>query len=221
MRFNFLAAAFSTLLFISLVLTSCKKQEPATITIAGTITETNGTAISGADIKMSVKEISGGTFSSTFNTFYNGPSASNGSYSHTFDAHNAVEYKIEITGDNRFDQEFIINPDDLERNAANTYDFSLIAQAWYKVNIRNTSPFDSTDFMQYQIASTQLNCPGCCHNLIQVFSGDLVDSTFKCMTTGNSMLKVNWYVTKNSIPSSYSDSVYCAIGDTGILNVNY
>jgi len=221
MRFTYLATAFSALLFFSLTFTSCKKPETATITIAGNITESSGTGINGANVEMSVKEVSGGTFSSTFNTFYSGASASDGSYSHTFDAHNAVEYKIEITGDNRFDQEFIINPDDLERNATNTYNFTLIPQAWYEVNIRNTSPFDSTDFMQYQIETTQLSCPGCCHNLIQVFSGDVVDSTFKCMTTGNTMLKVNWYVTKNSIPSSFSDSVYCAIGDTGVLNVYY
>ena len=209
------------LLLLAISLYACKKENNSTITLAGTISDSTTGAIGGANIQFSVKEISGGTFSSIFQTYYSGTSASDGTYTHTFDAHNALEYKIEITSENRFDQEYIINPDDLERNATNTFNFSLIPQSWYRVNIRNTSPYDSTDLIQYQIASSQLSCPGCCHNLIQLFDGDLVDTTFKCMTTGNSMLKTSWNVTKNGFLMPFSDSVYCSTGDTAVMNINY
>lgn len=214
-----LYASILVVLF-SFTIASCKKEEQATITIAGVVSDSAG-SVSGASIAISVKEISGGTFSNTFSTFYSGTSASNGSYSHTFDSYNAIEYKIEVESPNRFDEELIINPEDLQKNATNTFNFNMRPQGWYRVNIRNSAPFDSTDLIQYQISTSQEPCPGCCHNLLELYSGDMVDTTTKCMTTGNTMVTASWVVTKNSIAQSYSDSVYCAIGDTGVLNINY
>ncbi len=208
------------LLCLCFTAVSCKKENNSEVTISGTISDSAG-AIAGANVDLSVKEISSGTFSSSFNELYSGTTGSDGKYSHTFTPGNPIEYKIEVLADNRFDEELIINADDVQRGTNNVYNFNLRPQAWYRVNIKNTIPFDSTDLLQYQISSSQESCPGCCNNLVRLFEGDVVDTTLKCMTTGNQMLKVNWVVTKNSIIQSYSDSVFCATGDTGIINLNY
>jgi len=208
------------LLFSFISVVSCKKESESTITIAGTISDSGG-AIQGAEIQMAVKEITGGTFSNTFNTFYSGLSASDGSYSHTFDVYNAIEYKIDVLTDNRFDQSLVIDPDDLNRNQINTYDFVLQPQAWFKINLQNSSPVDSTDFLLFQLTTIQSACAGCCNNLIQPFAGEFIDTSWKCMTTGNIMLHMSWAVTKFGFTNQYEDSLYCTTGDTAEYSLSY
>ena len=208
------------ILFSLLSLVACKKESESTITIAGTVSDSGG-VIAGAEIQMAVKEITGGTYSNTFNTFHSGLSASDGSYSHTFDAYNAIEYKIDVLTDNRFDQSLIIDPDDLKRNQINTYNFVLQPQAWFKINLQNSSPVDSSDFLLFQLTTPQSECVACCINLVQPYAGEFVDTTLKCMTTGNVMLHMSWIVTKFGISNQYEDSLYCTTGDTAEYSLSY
>lgn len=208
------------ILFSLLSLVACKKESESTITIAGTVSDSGG-VIAGAEIQMAVKEITGGTYSNTFNTFHSGLSASDGSYSHTFDAYNAIEYKIDVLTDNRFDQSLIIDPDDLKRNQINTYNFVLQPQAWFKINLQNSSPVDSSDFLLFQLTTPQSECVACCNNLVQPYAGEFVDTTLKCMTTGNVMLHMSWIVTKFGISNQYEDSLYCTTGDTAEYSLSY
>jgi predicted 3-demethylubiquinone-9 3-methyltransferase (glyoxalase superfamily) len=208
------------ILFSLLSLVSCKKENESTITIAGTISDSGG-SIAGAEIQLAVKEITGGTYSNTFTTFHSGLSATDGSYSHTFDAYNAIEYKVDVLTDNRFDQSLVIDPDDLKRGQINTYNFVLQPQAWFKINLQNSSPVDSSDFLLFQLTTTQSECAGCCNNLVQPFAGEFVDTTLKCMTTGNVMLHMSWIVTKFGIANQYEDSLYCATGDTAEYSLSY
>ncbi len=199
---------------------SCKKPSSARITIEGTISDASST-IPDAEIQLAVKEISSGTYSNNFVVFHTANSNASGHYSHDFEAYNAIEYKIDVTGQNRFSESLVLDSDELQRNETNTYDFNLQPKAWYKVIIKNTSPVDSSDLLRYQITSSQPSCPSCCGNLISNLSGDTVDTSLKCLTFGNSTLDIGWIVTKNGFTNSYSNSITCNIGDTAFYYLNY
>ena len=199
---------------------SCKKPSTAHITIEGYISDANG-PVSDAQIQLSVKEITSGTYSNTVVVFHTDYSNSDGNYCYDFEAYNAIEYKIDVTGLNRFSQSLTLDADELKRNDVNTYDFELIPQGWYKIFIENTSPVDSLDLLQYQITSSQPNCNSCCENTISVYVGDTVNTSDKCMTIGNATLNISWIVTKNGFSSSYSNSINCNAGDTAFYYLNY
>ena len=202
------------------IVNSCKKNNQATITISGTISDSAGT-IAAANVQLSVNEIKNGTYSNSFETFYSGTTGSDGFFSHTFNTYNAIEYKIDVVSENRFDQSLTIDPDDLDINQVNTYNFYLDPQAWFKVNLQNTSPVDSNDFLLFQITSPQPSCSGCCNNLVLPFPGEFIDTTLKCMAAGNDVLHLSWTVTKFGFPNQFEDSLYCATGDTAEYSISY
>ena len=199
---------------------SCKKPEPARITIEGTISDATG-AVSDAEIQLAVKEISSGTYSNNFVVFHTTNSNALGKYLHDFEAYNAIEYKIDVVGQNRFSESLVFDSDELQKNETNTYDFYLQPKAWYKVIIKNTSPVDSSDLLQYQITSSQPICSSCCGNTISVLIGDTVNTSLKCLTLGNTTLDIGWVVTKNGFTNSYSNSITCNTGDTAVYYLNY
>ena len=192
-----------------LLVNSCKKNNQATITISGTISDSAGT-IAAANVQLSVNEIKMERIPIHSKRFIPAQPVPT-DFSHTFDTYNAIEYKIDVISENRFDQSLTIDPDDLDINQVNTYNFYLDPQAWFKVNLQNTSPVDSNDFLLFQITSPQPSCSGCCNNLVLPFPGEFIDTTLKCMAAGNDVLHLSWTVTKFGFPNQFEDSLYCAI----------
>lgn len=203
------------------VLTGCKKNV-STITIEGVVRNAvTNSPISGASVQIRVQELNGGALNSTFNTVSNLTTSANGSYTVRFDAHKATQYQIKVNATNYSKSEILINPDDLKRNASNSYNFKLDPIAYYRVHIKNQAGFNANDRITYQITTDQPECPTCCTKTPLTLQGMNTDTIFGCTTTADQFLVAQWLVTKNGITSSFSDSVRCNLGDTVSLFVGY
>ncbi len=201
------------------VITGCKKKEEnLTITMTGTVYDPQiGSSVSGASVKLSVQEVSSGTWSSNYNTLGTTTSGSGGEFSFTFDHRNAVDYRVEITKSGYFGSTVSINPEDLSTD--NTYNatYNFYPQAWFQVNIKNAAPYDADDRILYQT----LACEECTYDLLISLEGTNVDSTITDMLYGNRWIKFEWYVTKAGATFPYRDSVFCGVGDTAYYQLNY
>ena len=88
----------------------------------------------------------------------------------------------------------------------------LQPEAYLKLHIKNTQPFDEND---------QVGINGEWSGSPEQFYGTSVDTFTFRKVTGNGNISIYWGVIKNSLTTNNSDSVYCPAFDTAFYNINY
>ncbi len=216
-----LLLSFSLALIISII--NCKKKNDVKlITIPGNIFDENAnTNIQGVTVKLQSQEVSGGTFSNSYNTIESSTTDANGNYSFEFENRNPVSYKIIVTKNGYFGIEDIFNPDNISTETTNTKNYSLFSQSWFTINIKNTTPFDNTDEILYHNLSGINNCSTCCNGSFSTYTGTNIDTTITCPLYGSQYIVFEYFVTKDQIISGFKDSVYCTPTDTAFYQLNY
>lgn len=205
-------------------LPGCKKNGPIEITINGTVKDAQtGSILSGATVRLSVKEVVNGTFSNSYHHIETQTTGSGGSFSFTFENRNASDYKIEVTKDLYFEYTTSINPEALSTSQANAHHARIYPKAWYSINIVNSNPYDAADEILYQNLNTGdfTGCTSCCTNDQVTYIGETVNETLDCNVYGESWLRFQWVVTKATIPVLYQDSVFCTSFDTTAYTLLY
>jgi hypothetical protein len=201
---------------------SCNKEEQASISISGTVTDKyNGQAASGVSVEVSAQELSSGTYSSAYNRIFTTTTDASGNYSQTFDAPNAIEYKMEVSKSELHTSERIINPDSWSKTNNNLEDFTIAGKAWFRVHIKNVSPWDTLDRVVYQTNADHPECPACCNNNHIDITGLFIDTVLTCETYSNQVIDVSYIVTKHFVPTTYTNSITTVAGDTVSMNVHY
>lgn len=212
----------SLILCFTSVLISCRKQKNIEYTLKGTVEDPNGNSpVSGAQVKLLVNKINGGSFNSAFETVATTTTDASGNYSFTFNRENATAYKITYTRQYHFGSELEINPDNLSEDTDNIYDFDMPSMAWLRIHITNTTPFDANDEIDFQITDGAYNCGACCGTSIHTFTGMNVDTTIYCLNDGNHNVTGTGFYTKNGAGSTTSQTVYAQAYDTTDIVINY
>ena len=88
----------------------------------------------------------------------------------------------------------------------------LQPEAYLKLYIKNTSPFDGNDVISIN---------GGWNASIPSFYGTSVDTFTMVRVNGNVNIAIYWSVTKNDLRNLYSDSIYCPVFDTTLYDINY
>lgn len=206
----------------ALVLSSCRKQKNIEYSLKGNIVDPNGnTPVSGVQVKLLVNKLDGGNFNSAFETIASTTTNANGDYTFTFNRENATAYKITYSRQFHFGSELEINPDDLNEEVDNIYNFDMPSMAWLRIHISNTNPFDANDEIDFQISDGAYNCGACCGTSIQTFTGMNVDTVVYCLNDGNHNVTGTGFYTKNGVGSTTSQTVYAEAYDTTDIIINY
>ena len=209
------------LLFLSciIIFSACKK-EPETIkSIAGIISNSDGSPASDVNLKLLYQEIGTGTYSSAYNTAGTVLSRNDGSYSIEFDAPRATSYKYQLSSPMHFYKESTENAETV--GGSNTRNFTIDAYSWLAIRIKNTSPLSAGDQIIYQNISESGSCSECCDNSVFVFQGTSVDTTIICLRPTGNQIKFKWTVTKGTTTAEYLDSVSIMAYDTLVYNLYY
>ena len=203
---------------LTLFYSSCRKEpELATLTIKGIVADPNVGAIGNASVQLSVQEIVGGVWSTTFTSIASTTTSSSGAFEFNFDNRSAVEYRVEVLKDNHFGVQSMINPQSLSPETPLNVNIDMYSQAWLRVNIKNTSPVNSDDQLLYTQTGGVNNCSQCCTNVEREFNGELVDTSFICPLYGNQTAHYTLIETKNMVSSSTLDSIFLyAAGHYGL-----
>lgn len=212
------------LISILLLLISCgKKKKEATMGIHGHITQSdNGDPVEGADIKLYYKELQGGVFVNSFTLLGSSSTSSSGFYSMNVEKPVSSEYRFTIEKQNYFSREIVVNPDDINKDEFNFIDFELTPSCELNLRLKNTSPVNSSDQIDFQFNTPAISeCSECCFSSTLTLIGTGIDTTINCFRTGNQKLTYSYTVTKSGSPSIFIDSIYCPQGSSTLLQINY
>jgi hypothetical protein len=215
----------SFLILISVLLVQCKKnREPEPVIFTGKVTDNvqGGIPVSNATVKLKLlQSASNSVFNSSFTTIATTTTDGNGNYSFSVSPENAVTFKLVIEKEFYFATEKEISANAASPGTTTETNFGINAFGWFRVNIKNTNPFDADDNILYQNTSENSGCSSCCNNLSVALSGMTVDTFFICKRVANPTISFSWFVTKNAVTNPFTGSVNAIIGDTVVYNLNY
>jgi len=221
---------FKTLYFMRLtailalayfILLSCKKEkETINYDIEGTVLDINDNSpINDATVLVSKREVSSGTFNSSYSTITSEVTTADGKYSFTTPYGTVESFKFQISRDNYYGKEVLINPDDLATNSINTLDFSLQSKGYINIRVLNATPWDQLD--KISVNSINPSCANCVKfTSIQMVGSD-IDTNLVGSVEANKYFKYQYAVTKNGSVNNYVDSVFCIIGDTTFKTLSF
>jgi hypothetical protein len=215
----------SFLLLVSVFFIQCKKnREPEPTTFTGKVTDNvqGGIPVANATVKLKLLQTaSNSVFNSSFTTIATTSTDANGNYIFTVTPENAITFKIVVEKNLYFGKEKEISADVASPGTSNETNFGIDPLGWFKVNIKNTTPFDVDDNILYQNTSESSGCSSCCNNLPVSLDGMNIDTFFICKRVAYPTISFNWFVTKNTITNPFTGSVNSIIGDTVEYNLNY
>lgn len=206
---------YSFLLFITLIislLSSCGKAKGRTQIEGQVLEKGSNRPVANANVIFSQCVAGDGTFSpkicldiETVKT------DAEGRFTFTKDDDDADEYRIRAEKENYGKTVEVFQTAPAEEKTKNIK-LTLPAFAWIKFHIKNVNPFDDSDL---------IIGPGSSGTGSYYFYGKKVDTIYSIRYIGNSDNNINWYITKNGINTSHSQSIYTKGLDTSFYEIKY
>jgi hypothetical protein len=204
-----------------LSLLSCKKSSDNEIIIQGNIVDANQhIPLANAVVTLWASRIQGGIFNPNYVTVAFAITDANGYYNIKTAKDMDAGYRITVDKANYYSQTTDFSITALAPGTHQLY-FGIYPEAYFKLIVKNTTPFNNNDFISYWFFSAQPAGINCCNNNIVSFTGQSYENTIKCRTFGGQNMVVKWNVKKNNIVTPSETSVYCTPFDTTTYNLNY
>lgn len=182
------------ILFLGIVLFSCKKDE-INFTLTGKITDsTFGTGLAGATLTLKQLPIGGGTQQLIGSTVL----GTNGTYSFTFPREKVSKYILTVTKDKYFSISKEITFSEFSPEEDLVKNYATTAMAWVKIRIVNSAPASITDSFKFNKQEGKNDCPECCPQVEHLLTG-FVDTTFLCPTDANTPFSIFYQVPNTTI----------------------
>ncbi len=195
---------------VLILFTACRKETPNT-SVSGTVEESvSHTGIAYAKVRLLALETN--CYSCVPSEVASYDADASGAYSFEFSQQEGYVYEIRAKKEKYFDSTTGVSITAGEKNTA--VRIMLDAEAYLKLYVKNTSPFDGND----KIIITGDWSGGLYDN---VYDGTGIDTVVYKTVRAGSQVKVNWAVTKNSITAPYSAALNCSALDTTFYNINY
>ncbi len=205
-----------------IVIGSCKKNKDENISVRGTVFDPNlNVYVNDAYVTISSIRVQSGIYNSNYQDIETVVTDYNGNFGFDIKKEITNGYRIYIRKDNYFSYTVDISPDVLSPDIVYSPTYNLFPEAYIKLHVKNTMPYDSTDFIAYSFTNSNLNYYGCCTNNVFKGYGEDYDYTLKCKLYGEQYAKMNWHVTKNGSDILYKDSVFCNAFDTTFYQIYY
>ncbi len=221
MRFFFNLLLMVCLLGIFALTNSCKKDDENTIIVKGIITDANlKTPIANAEVTFWASRIQNATYNSNYISLATTYTDANGNYVLQITKGKDAGFRITAEKAKYFGQTADIVVDALPAGT-HTLNYSIYPEAFFKMNVKNNTPINNSDFISYWFYNTQPTGANCCNNLAINFTGQFYENTVKCRTFGGQNIIVKWNVKKNNVVTYNESTIYCTPFDTTTFDLNY
>lgn len=199
----------------------CEKKQN-TISIRGNVFDPmQNIAVANALVTISSSKITSGVYNSSYQDISITTTDASGNFSLDFTEEKSAGYRFYIRKEKYFDYTVDISANDITHEQTYTPNFNLYTVAYLKLEVKNTNPYDSADFISYRFTTGFLECYQCCTNTMFKGYGKTYDTIMKCKTYGNNTVSLNWIVTKNGIPINHNQNVFCTPNDTTFYQISY
>lgn len=206
---------------LSFAVVSCKKK-PHTLSVRGSVFDPNqNIAVANAQVTLSSSKIVSGVYNSNYQDISTVTTDGSGNFSIDFPEEKTAGYRFYITKTNYFSALIDVNTDEITPDDIYAPTYTIYPEAYLKIHVKNTSPFDNMDFVSYKFTAGVFDCNQCCTNTTFKGYGMTYDSIVKCKTRGSMNATVNWVITKNNIQSAFFQNIYCTPFDTSFFDINY
>ncbi len=203
------------ILFLLLLVASCKKSSDNYSLEGKTNDASSGTALPYVTIVFEQKSLVNGVFTNYFLESANTTSDVNGNYQMEWGKENLTEARIRVSREFYYSQEIAIAPDDLRNEVNLTRNVGLWPESNVLVHLQNNS---GAGLIQFNWVGTNFNC-NCCTNAVKTFN-NLSDTVFQCNVYGGKWLKYNCVISSATGTSFLLDSLFCQPFQTNNLTLN-
>ena len=197
--------AYISLLVIMVLLTGACRKITRNTEVHGTVRDARTESIiPNAHVYLSGKVES--AMGSGYSTIAEAITGADGAFSFEFKAERDYMYAVSATAYNYSGGFTVI--DKFKNNKNET--ISLDPHAWVRLHVKNTSPFDSNDFINIVNFDPAFG-----------FYGTTVDTVVVGRVHGGMNWNFQWYTTKNGVNTSSAATVFSPIFDTVNYDLNY
>lgn len=202
------------ILFLCLILLSCKKEELNFI-IKGKVSDiTFSGSMQGAAVKLYSFPLG-----STLGVFENSVTTdAQGNYQFELDRDKYEKIQLVVEKNNYFEIIDNISFSSLTSDGDNLFNYSMEAKSWTKFIISNQQPALAQDEFKLFKNSGKTDCAECCSNGYSYYYGN-VDTVVYCANGGNQYMSFFYWV--NGTEDNGSDSVYNTPFDTTTYEFYY
>lgn len=211
------------LLLVCIVLfaVGCNKNNDQNLRVNGKVSDVrNNSGLSGVSILLSEQVVEDGALNASFQTADETDTDGSGNYELVFQRRNALLYRLDYAKDGYFNRRIEINPDDLNPGETITRSFGMIPEAFFEVQLLNSSPVSPDDEIRFRNLDGNFNC-ACCTTDWIVQEGQTVDTTFTCRLHGDFMMHFTYEITKVGFDTTIVDSVFCPAFQTTAVTIEY
>ncbi|RLD43272.1 MAG: hypothetical protein DRI86_10270 [Bacteroidetes bacterium] len=214
---------YSFFLFITIVLlfSNCKK-DTKVYTISGNVSnKQTSNNINGVKVSLDAKMIKDGVYNPSFVNLEDAYTDDNGNYSMEINEAQVSDYRFRISKDTYFDYEEIVKVDDLQSSTNFTKNFTMIAESWIELKVKNITPHDNNDKIVYRFTNIDVTGNQCCSNQAITGIGAEYNESNTCRVQSNDWIYLKWTVIKNGGQHVFEDSLFTEPGQTTIYALNY
>ncbi len=219
--FRFLLIGLISFAFI-VFLYSCRKNKAQEIVIYGNVYDPNtNMAVSNATVRLMVTSFSGSIYTSGYSDLIVTTTDESGNFVMEFLSQQTDNYKIRISAFGYFMESYIEDAELINNAASHSLQYNLYPEAYIRLFVRNTNPFDSLDMISYYYTSALPACNDCCNNTVFKGFGENFTDTILCRLYGNQDVELQWNVTKNNQTTIQTEQIYCPASDTTEYTILY
>lgn len=221
MRFLIKQIMIVALFGIFILSNSCKKDAGTSIIVQGNVTDANQhSALSNAEVTFWSSRIQSGTYNPNYIALATVVTDASGNYSVEITKDKDAGFRITVDKSKYFGQ---TNDYSVEYLTVGTHtlNYSIYPEAYFKLNVKNVSGINNSDYISYWFSNTQPSGFNCCNSIPIEFTGQTYENTLKCRTFGAQNMHVKWVVKKDNVSTPYESSVFCPAFDTTVFNLNY
>ncbi len=211
---------FITILLMASIFIECRKENPYAIT--GLMTDPNqAIPVEGASIEIWTQQISGGIFEADFKLAGSIVSTLDGTFSLDLDEQNYTAIRLTFKKDGYFGWTCDLNMDKVKNDHGHYAEYQLVPKAELHIRIKNTEPFNSSDYFELRILNGYPDCEECCKAEKYQFTGMEIDQSIECLTAGHQYTLIQWSKRKNGEQIFKTETYFIKAFETSEINFNY
>lgn len=207
-------------LLLGLFLTSCRKDEQ--LSVSGLVTDPNqDIPVSQAKVEIWTQQIESGVLSVNYILAGTAYAGADGRFQFELQNKNYTGIRLIISHDGYFGIQSEVDLGTLKNDRQFFAEYFLIPEAFLRIHVQNSDPFDSGDFFDFRIINGYNECEDCCKGVKYEFSGRDIDQVIDCRTSGNREIQIQWSKRKNGLQVYKNEIFFIKAFETTLIELSY
>ena len=164
---------------------SCKKKNEKLIVFGTAFNFEISQPVGNIKVILSARSITNNVWNSNYDILSTTYTHNDGSFSFEFDNVRASDYKLSFIKAGNFTEDYIINPNLLQKGGDYNQTYPVHQEGWLKLLINVTNPNSTGVSVSLKIKKGAANCQEGCNDTLLFFDGAAIDTFHICKIWGS------------------------------------